>query len=122
MIDLKRFLITVILLCSANFAYADSCIMIADSEIKDVKCNDTSIVCMRVLTTLTNEKRSIIVTSLKDGQTEFSVKVKSRYHCYKVKVCGSKLTICGDSTLKIMPVDLPAEALPLTPSSEECKD
>lgn len=117
MINFKRFLITIVALCSANLAFADSYIMISDYDISEIKCNDESIVSVKALTTLSNEKKSLIVSSIKDGQTEFSIKVKNKIRTYKIDIKNDKITITGDKATKILPIDLPPEALPTT---EEC--
>ncbi len=117
MINFKRFFITIIALCSANFAFADSYIMISDYDISEIKCSDESVVSVKALTTLSNERKSIIVSSIKDGQTEFTIKVKNKIHTYKVDINNNKMTISGDKSTKILPIDLPPEALPTT---EEC--
>ncbi|MCM1264660.1 MAG: hypothetical protein NC200_00550 [Candidatus Gastranaerophilales bacterium] len=112
MIDFKRFFITLITILSANIVFADSYIMIADGPITEIKCEDNCIVNVHALTTLTNEKKSVIVTALKDGSTQFTIKVKNRCHCYKVNVTNGIMQICGDNTVKILTIDLPPEALP----------
>jgi len=117
MLNIKRFLITIAVLCSANMVFADSCIMISESDITEIKCPQNSVICIKALTTLSNEKRSVIVTSLKDGECEFVLKIKNRSCTYKADVKNGKMTITGSSKIKILPVDLPPEAaLP----TEEC--
>lgn len=113
MINLKRFfIIMTTMFVFANFVFADSYIMIADGPITEIKCPDNCVASVNVLTTLTNEKKSLIVTSVKDGESEFTIKVKNKCHCYKINVCNGKMQICGSNAVKILPVDLPPEALP----------
>ena len=50
-------------------------------------------------------------------ETEFTIKVKNKIHTYKVDINNNKMTISGDKSTKILPIDLPPEALPTT---EEC--
>ena len=121
MFNFKKILTGFIILCSANIAFADSYIMIANDTITDIQCEDNGIVNVHALTTLTNEKKSVIVTALKDGSTQFTMKIKNKCHCYKVNVNKGLLQICGDNSIKILPIDLPPEALPTdTTHLEDC--
>lgn len=110
--ELKKAIITIISILLANVAYADSCIMITDYKINEVSCTDNSVISLNILTTLANEKRSIIVTSLKDGNCEFTIKLNKSNHKYKAVVENGKLKISGSGKIKILPVDLPPEILP----------
>ncbi len=109
MLKLKRILITIIAACSMNTAFADSCIMITPANITKVDCANNNIVGFHVLSTLMNEKRSLIVTSISDGETSFAVHMKNRKCDYKATVHNGKLKIKGDNTIKVLPVDLPPE-------------
>lgn len=111
MVDLKRILITFLMLFCANFAYADSCIVISDMPITDIQCEDESVINVRSLVTLTNSRTSLIITSLKDGSTRFTLGIKNKPHVYKVNVQGGKIVVDGDNSIKVMPIDLPAEVL-----------
>lgn len=112
MLDIKRILMIIMVICYVNIAHAESCIMITDMDITDIKCDNHGVIDVKLLTTLSNEKRTIIVSSLKDGDAGFSVKLKNKYYDYKVSVTGGKLKINGDTKIKILPVDLPSEVLP----------
>jgi hypothetical protein len=112
MIDFKRILIGIMFICSANIAFADSYIVVSDLPISDVKCEDSTIISIRALTTLSNEKKSLIITSLKDGSTQFTLTMKNKPYSYKVDVKNGVAQIKGDNVVKILPIDLPPEALP----------
>ena len=110
MFNLKTlFLTLLVILYSVNIAFADSYIMISDNPITEIRCNNESVVSIRALTTLTNEKTSFIVTANKDGKTSFTVKNKSGCYDYVAKVKSGKLTISGDNQIKIISIDLPQE-------------
>ena len=108
----KYLLAPILLICGVSTAFADSCIMISESPITEIKCKDSEIISVKPLSSLSNEKKSVMITSVKDGQTELTIKIKNKCYCYAVNVVNSKLTICGDNKIKILPVDLPPEVLP----------
>lgn len=109
---IKYFFISSVLLLMTNIAYADSCIMITESKITDINCSNNDIISINVLTTLSNEKRSLIVSSLKDGSCDFTIKLNKSNYKYKAVVDNGKLKITGSNKIKILPVDLPPEILP----------
>ena len=109
---IKYILAAIVLICGIKPVFADSCIMISETSITDIKCKDCGIINVKPLLSLSNEKKSIMVTSLRDGQTELTIKIKNKSCCYKVTVSNGKLKICGDNKIKILPVDLPPEVLP----------
>ena len=109
---IKYILVTILLICAGRPVFADSCIMISETAVTDIKCKDCGIISVKPLSSLSNEKKSIMVTSLRDGQTELTIKIKNKSCCYKVNVSNGKLEICGDNKIKILPVDLPPEVLP----------
>jgi hypothetical protein len=116
MLNLKRFILVFLaVLCSVNMVFADSYIMISDTPIKEIKCQNESVVQIRALTTLSNEKTSFIVSACNDGKTSFTIKNKSGCYDYAAKVRRGKLEINGDSQIKIIPIDLPQE---MTPAKE----
>ena len=110
--DFKRAIITLITLLITNIAYADSYIMITDNKISEISCTDNSVINLNILTTLSNEKRSLIVSSIKDGCCEFTIKLNKSNYKYKAMVENGKLKISGSSKIKILPIDLPPEILP----------
>lgn len=106
---IKRIIITILTIMSVNCAYADSCLLIAPSQITKVECSSDKIVNFHVLSTLLNEKKSLIVTSVGDGEINFSVYLNNKKCDFKAVVNGEKLEIKGDKTIKILPIDLPPE-------------
>ncbi len=113
----KNILITLLLSISPNFVFADSYIMISPANITKVECDSNEIIEMHVLNDLSNEKKSVIVSSKKDGSTTFYIKLKNKKCDYKVTVSDGKLKITGDRYIKILPIDLPPEFV----SCDECQ-
>lgn len=105
----KRLTIIFMLIMSANFAFADSCLMVAPSDITKFECKNNNIVSMNILSNLLNEKKSLIVSSISDGETSFVIYMKHKKCDYKATVSNGKLNIKGDNAIKILPVDLPPE-------------
>ena len=106
---LKRIIITILTMMSVNYAFADSCLMVSPSGISKVECGNNEIISCHVLSSLLNEKKSLIVTSKKDGETTFSVYLNNKKCDYKATVKNEKLEIKGDKTIKILTIDLPPE-------------
>jgi len=106
---LKRFVIIFMSMMSVNFAFADSCLMVAPSNITKVECKNNNVLTLNILTTLAKEKKSVVVSSKQDGETTFFIYMKNKKCDYKATVSNGKLKIKGDSAIKILPVDLPPE-------------
>lgn len=106
---LKKTLCLLITMISVNFAFADSCIMISPVNILKIECPNNKVLSFNILSTLMNEKKSVVVSSLKDGEVTFSLKLKNKTCSYKAVVSGGKLNIKGDNYIKILPIDVPPE-------------
>lgn len=107
--DMRRILITIIMMLPFNMAFADSYIMISPNNITNINCTNNNVVSFNVLSTLMNEKKSIILTSLSDGTASLTVNLKHKKCDYKIVVKNGKMDIKGDKFIKILPVDLPPE-------------
>ncbi|MCR5265839.1 MAG: hypothetical protein K6E29_04510 [Cyanobacteria bacterium RUI128] len=116
--SLIRILITLFALSSATSVFANNYIMVSPENITKVDCSNNNVINIHVLTTLTNDKKSVIVTPASDGETDFAIRLKGKKCDYKAKVSGNNLEIKGDKTIKILPLDLPPE---LTGSEETTK-
>ncbi len=106
---IKYFLLIVIAICTVNYAFADSCILVSPADILKVECSNNNVVGFHILSTLTNEKRSVIVNSISDGEANFSLRLKNKKCDYKAVVKNGRLEIKGDKYIKVLPVDLPPE-------------
>lgn len=110
---LKNILYTsVLMVLSTNFAFAENYIMMSNESISAVECSNCGVICVKPLATLMNEKKTIIITPLKDGSAEFKVKLKNRTLTYKATVKDGKIDFDGNRVIKIVPLDLPPEFLP----------
>lgn len=113
MIKLKNlFYSIVMLIIVANAGFANSYIMLANYPITAVEGDKSNVVCVKPMTSLMNEKKSIIVTPLKDGVGEFKVKLKNRTLTYKAIVKDGQIEFQGNRVIKIVPLDLPPEVMP----------
>ena len=109
---LKYIVVTLFGLISINFAYADSCIMLSPVTITKVECGSANFIKFHILSTLDNDKKSIILTSVKDGEGSFAVRTKNnKKYEYKASVKDNCLEIKGDSLIKILKIDIPPELI-----------
>lgn len=113
---IKKIILMFFIMISENYAFAESCIMVAPANITKVECKNNNVLRINILSTLYNEKKSAIATSLCDGETSFALYMKHKKCDYKAKVKNGKLEIKGDSTIKVLSIDLPPELK----TTEEC--
>lgn len=119
MYKFKNVLITsILLLFATNFAQAENYILLSNEPITKVECVNSGVISVKPLTSLMNEKKTLLISPLKNGTGEFSIKLKYRTLNYKAIVKDGKIEFKGNSFLKIVPLDLPPEILP---QNEECK-
>lgn len=109
----KTILITTVLMVfSTNLVFAENYIMMSNESITAVECSNCGVICVKPLATLMNEKKTIIITPVKDGSAEFKVKLKNRTLTYKAVVKDGKIDFTGNRVIKIVPLDLPPEFVP----------
>lgn len=119
MYKFKNVLISsIFLLFATNFAQAENYILLSNEPITKVECINPSVISVKPLTSLMNEKKTLLILPLKNGIGEFSIKLKYRTLNYKAIVKDGKIEFKGNNFLKIVPLDLPPEILP---QNEECK-
>ena len=112
------FITTVLMLFATNIAFAENYILLSNEPITKVECSTGGVISVRPLTSLMNEKKTLLVCPIKDGVGEFSIKLKYRTLDYKAIVKDGKIEFKGNRFLKIVPLDLPPEILP---QNEDCK-
>jgi len=95
-----------------NVAKAENYIMLSNESITAVECQNSGVISVKPLSTLMNDKRTIIISPLKDGVADFKVKLKNRTLGYKATVKDNKIEFKGNRVIKIVPLDLPPEILP----------
>lgn len=108
---MKKFIISLLLFSSISlqaFAY-ENFLLISDKNISNVDVKDANIVTVVPMTTLSNDKKSAIITSLKVGETEFSFNNGKKFIKCNVKVGADKTIISKTSGVKFIPIDLPTE-------------
>lgn len=106
------FITTVLMLFSSNFALAENYIMMSNESITSVDCSNCGVICVKPLANIMNDKKTIIITPVKDGSAEFKVKLKNRTLTYKAVVKDGKIDFTGNRVIKIVPLDLPPEFVP----------
>src|SRR5574344_7559 len=108
MINKVLMLFILMLVATPAFAY-ENFILLSDGEISNVSVKDNKIISVEPVVTLTNEKKSAIITSLKIGNTEFSFNKGKRLVTFKVKVNQDKTVISNVAGVKFIPIDLPPQ-------------
>lgn len=103
---------TVLMIFSSNIVFAENYIMMSNESILSVDCSNCGVVAVKPLTTIMNDKKTIIITPIKDGTAEFKVKLKNRTLTYKAVVKDGKIDFTGNRVIKIVPLDLPPEFIP----------
>lgn len=112
---------TVLMLLSANIVSAENYIMLSNESITAVDCSNPDVISVKPLSTLMNDKKTIIISPLKDGTAEFKVKLKHRTLCYKAVVKDCKIDFNGNRVIKIVPLDLPPEISPQCSKEDNCQ-
>lgn len=97
---------------SSNLVLAENYIMLSNEPITKVEISNSNVICVKPLTSLLNEKKTIIISPITDGTAEFKVKLKNRVLAYKATVKDGKIDFQGNRVIKIIPLDLPPEILP----------
>lgn len=121
MTKLKNILYTsVLMILSTNFAFAENYIMMSNESITAVECSNCGVICVKPIATLMNDKKTIIITPVKDGTAEFKVKLKNRTLTYKAVVKDEKINFSGNRVIKIVPLDLPPEFVPNGTNGDGC--
>lgn len=116
--NLKTVLITTILVfLSTNSVFAENYILMSPEAITEVECQG-GVISVKPLTTLMNEKKTMIISPIKNGSTEFKVKLKNRSLSYRAVVNDGKIEFHGNKVIKIVPLDLPPE---FVSSGDSCK-
>ena len=95
-------------LSSQAFAY-ENYILISDKNISNVEVKDATIISVVPITTLSSDKTSAIITSLKPGNTQFVFNKGNKLVSFDVKVTSDKTVISNVQGVKIIPIDLPVE-------------
>ena len=109
---LKSIIAALFIFIFVNAANANSYIIISPYNISRVESESSSFLNFHLLSTLDNTKRSVIVTPYKDGEGCFAIRSKNSRKCdYKAYVKDGVLEIKGDTSLKVLPIDVPPELM-----------
>lgn len=108
----NTFITALFMFLSSNLVLAENYIMLSNEPIVKVETPNSSVICVKPITSLLNEKKTLIITPIADGTAEFKVKLKNRVLAYKATVKDGKIDFQGNRVIKIVPLDLPPEMLP----------
>ena len=106
---MKKLWLAICILFSMNtvLAYED-CILITNGKLNDIKIENNQIIDVYPLITIMNDRNTLIVHPLKEGETTFSVlKNKKKICVFNVKVENVKTTINNVEGFEILQIDEP---------------
>ena len=106
---IKKFLILLIISLSIQTVHAmEDCIISANGRLSDISIEKNDIIDVYPLITVMNEKNTLIVHPLKEGETSFSILKNGKEKVvFKVKVTPSNTFIEDVEGFDIMSLDNP---------------
>ena len=108
---MKKLITSLILLITANntFAY-EACLITADGKLTDISIENNEIIDVCPIFTIMNEKNTLLVRPLKEGETRFCVLKNNKDKImFAVKVEADKTTIDDVDGFDILGIDEPPE-------------
>ena len=116
---MKKLLLTILLTMSPAFAYEDI-LIISPAPVNSVIVKDLSIVQAKPVFTIDNEKKFIIITPQKNGETEIEIKTPNNTQKIDIKI-GEKTKLNLPKDLAVFEIDIPPENIdiPLPPEAIE---
>lgn len=108
---MKKLIISLILLITANSAFAyEACLITADGKLTDISIENHDIIDVCPIFTIMNEKNTLLVRPLKEGETRFCVLKNNKDKImFTVKVEADKTTIDDVDGFDILGIDEPPE-------------
>ena len=108
---MKKLITSLIFILSASTAYAyETCLITADSKLSEISIENHDIIDVCPIFTIMNEKDTLLVRPLKEGETSFSVlKGNKEKVMFTVKVEADKTTIDDVDGFDILEIDEPPE-------------
>lgn len=122
---MKKFLSTILLLCTSLPAVAfEDLMIVSDEPVKKVFIQDNSIAEVRPVFTISNEKKIILVTPLKSGKTVIVIDTTAGAKNLELKVGKRNTAINQQDGFTYFSMDMPPEAIeiPLPPVNEDFKE
>ena len=108
---LKKLLTSLIFILSASYACAyETCLITADGKLTDISIENNDIIDVCPIFTVMNEKNTLLVRPLKEGETRFCVLKNNKDKIMlTVKVEADKTTIDDVDGFDILGIDEPPE-------------
>ena len=90
-----------------SYAFED-CLISSDSKLTDIRIEHNDIINVYPIYTLLNEKNTLYVQPLKQGETKFTVLMNNKdKHMFSVKVEAEKTIIDNITGFDVVSIDLP---------------
>lgn len=113
---MKKFLIlTAFIIFSLQAQAYDDYIMTSDKPVKSVKSSDESVVKIRPVFTIDNNKQTIIITPQKKGKAEITVNLVDKDVTVIVEITQEQTIFKADNDFTFFPMDIPDEAIEVLP-------
>lgn len=113
---MKKFLIlTAFIIFSLQAQAYDDYIMTSDKPVKSVKSSDESVVKIRPVFTIDNNKQTIIITPQKKGKAEITVNLVDKDVTVIVEITQEQTIFKADNDFAFFPMDIPDEAIEVLP-------
>lgn len=104
----KILFIALILLINLQVQAFEECIITANGKLTDIKIEDNQMVDIYPLVTIMNDKNTLFVKPLKEGETSFSVLKNGRnIHKFDIKITDGKTEISEAKGFQILTLDTP---------------
>ena len=109
--NLKKLITSLIFILSASVACAyETCLITADGKLTDISIENNDIIDVCPIFTIMNEKNTLLVRPLKEGETRFCVLKNNKDKIlFTVKVEADKTTIDDVDGFDILGIDEPPE-------------
>lgn len=106
----KLFLTTLIVFTILQAQAFEECIVTTDGRLTDIQIEDNQIIDVYPLITIMNNKNTLFVKPLREGETSFSVLKNGKYiHKFDVKVMNNKTEISETRGFSINSLDAPPQ-------------
>ena len=108
---MKKLITSLIFILSASVACAyETCLITADGKLTDISIENNDIIDVCPIFTVMNEKNTLLVRPLKEGETRFCVLKNNKDKImFTVKVEADKTTIDDVDGFDILGIDEPPE-------------
>ena len=106
----KNFLIALIMLTTLQTQAFEECIITTDGKLTDIKIENNQVVDIYPLITIMNDRNTLFVKPLKEGETSFSI-LKNGKNIYKfdIKISENKTEISEEKGFQILTLDAPPQ-------------